>query len=297
MRKLERLGLAEPVGSAQWQLSDAAEPTLRAMGERNDIIKRIHRGLTEQGIERSPSEYSIDSVGGQPPLGRLLARGLDDEFTETAYIVIDGIDGRAHHVPLLDVEATSDAAPGAIVEVRRFVNAKGCQREAIAVRSDFPIEAQIKAQGATWLDRQLVAGKPLSLGTGGFGREVREAMHARAEHLIGEGLAKPLGQRIIFGRHLLETLRNRELDAVARGIQKDTGSRWNRLAGQEVTGVYCRRLDLVSGRFAMLSDELGFSLVPWRPSMERHIGRKLPQSMWIKGKYEEIERRRDLGIG
>jgi hypothetical protein len=101
--------------------------------------------------------------------------------------------------------------------------------------------------------------------------------------------------QIIFGRHLLQTLRDRDLGAIARGIEKDTDSRWNRVADQKV-GVYCRRLDLVSRRFAMLRDELGFSLVAWKPSMERHIGRKRPQSMWTKGEYE-IERRRDLGIG
>ena len=53
MRKLERLGLAEPLGPAQWHLSENAEPTLRALGERTDIIKRIHRGLVEQRIERT----------------------------------------------------------------------------------------------------------------------------------------------------------------------------------------------------------------------------------------------------
>ena len=52
MRKLERLGLAEPLGPAQWRLSEDAEPTMRALGERTDILKRIHRRLAEQRIGR-----------------------------------------------------------------------------------------------------------------------------------------------------------------------------------------------------------------------------------------------------
>ena len=60
MRKLERLGLAEPLGPAQWHLSENAEPTLRALGERTDIIKRIHRGLVEQRIERSVGDFAVD---------------------------------------------------------------------------------------------------------------------------------------------------------------------------------------------------------------------------------------------
>ncbi|MCB7372901.1 DUF3363 domain-containing protein, partial [Bacteroides caccae] len=52
MLKLETLGLADQVGPGQWVVSETAEKTLRALGERGDIIKRIHRGLTERGIER-----------------------------------------------------------------------------------------------------------------------------------------------------------------------------------------------------------------------------------------------------
>jgi hypothetical protein len=47
-----------------------------------------------------------------------------------------------------------DAAPGSIVELRRFQDAAGRQRAALAVRSDLPIDKQLSAQGATWLDRQ-----------------------------------------------------------------------------------------------------------------------------------------------
>jgi hypothetical protein len=48
--------------------------------------------------------------------------------------VIDGIDGRAHHVRLADIDATSDTSPGGIVELRRFVDATGRPRVALAVR-------------------------------------------------------------------------------------------------------------------------------------------------------------------
>src|SRR3546814_14045681 len=52
LRKLETLGLADQVGPGQWTISENAEATLRELGERGDIIKRIHRGLTERGIAR-----------------------------------------------------------------------------------------------------------------------------------------------------------------------------------------------------------------------------------------------------
>src|SRR5262249_2525828 len=85
MQKLERLGLPEPLGPARWRLSENAEPTMRALGERNDIIRRIHRGLADQGIERGVADFALgdrDATG--PIIGRLVARGLDDELQGTA---------------------------------------------------------------------------------------------------------------------------------------------------------------------------------------------------------------------
>jgi uncharacterized protein DUF3363 len=40
-------------------------------------------------------------------IGRLVARGLDDELQGTGYAVIDGVDRRAHHVRLVDLDATT----------------------------------------------------------------------------------------------------------------------------------------------------------------------------------------------
>jgi type IV secretory pathway VirD2 relaxase len=277
MQKLERLGLAEPLGPARWQLSERVEPTMRALSERSDIIKRIHRGLAEQRIERSVADFALDGRDATSPIiGQLVARGLDDELKGTAYAVIDGLDGRAHHVRLANLDGASDASPGGVVELRQFVDAVGRDLVALAVRSDLPIEEQVHARGATWLDRQLVAREPVSLSAGGFGREVREAMDARAEHLIGQGLAKRQGQRVIFVRDLLDTLRQGELDATAARLSSNTGRPYHpAMKGEFVSGTYQRRLYLASGRFAMIDNGLGFSLVPWSPSLERHFGREV----------------------
>jgi hypothetical protein len=143
----------------------------------------------------------------------------------------------------------------------------------LAVRSDLPLEGQIRAAGATWLDRQLIGRHPAALASSGFGHEVRDAMNARVEHLIEQGLAKQQGRRVIFARDLLDTLRRRELEATAARISSNAGLPYHpSTEGETVTGVYHRRLDLASGRFAMIDDGLGFSLVPWSPSLERHLG-------------------------
>jgi len=275
LRILESLGLAHQIGHAQWYISDEAEPTLRALGERGDIIKRMHRALTERGIDRGASSFVLaGETLDDPVIGRLVDRGLDDELKGTAYVVIDGVDGRTHHIRLPDLEAAGDSAPGSIVELRKFDDAQGRRRLAIAVRSDLPVERQVSAAGATWLDRQAVSGDPVALGDGGFGREVQDALERRAEHLVEEGLAQRQGSRVIFARRLLDTLRRRELDALGDNLATELGRPFNKAAatGDHVSGAYRQRFTLASGRFAMIDDGLGFQLVPWTPSLERKIG-------------------------
>lgn len=277
LRKLETLGLADQIGPGQWVMDDTAEDTLRELGERGDIIKRIHRGLTERGIDRGASSYVLAGESlDDPVIGRLVDRGLDDELNGTAYAVIDGVDGRTHHVRLPHIDAAGDGAPGSIVELRKFDDAKGRRRVALAVRSDLPIERQVTASGAAWLDRQAIAREPTPLGGGGFGAEVSDALERRAEHLIGDGLAKRQGQRVIFARDLLNTLSKRELDAVGEKLAEEIGRPYApSTTGEYVAGTYQRRIALASGRFAMIDDGLGFQLVPWTPSVEKHLGKHI----------------------
>ena len=274
LRKLEALGLADQIGPGQWVISETAEKSLRELGERGDIIKRIHHGLAERGIERGAASYVLAGESlDEPIVGRLLARGLDDELKGSAFAIVDGVDGRTHHIKLADLNAAGDSAPGSIVELRRFDDAQGRLRVALAVRSDLPLEQQITANGATWLDRQAIAREPVPLG-GGFGAEVRDALDRRAEHLIGQSLAERQSRGVSFGRNLIETLRRRELDALSERLTADTGQAAVKAsAGEYVAGTYRRRFDLASGRFAMLDDGLGFQLVPWSPSLEQHLGR------------------------
>ncbi len=275
LRRLESLGLAHQIGPGQWTMDEAAETTLRELGERGDIIKRIHRGLAERGIERGTASYVLAGEGlDAPVIGRLVDRGLDDELKGTAYAVVDGVDGRTHHIKLPDLDAAGDGASGSIVELRKFDDAQGRRRVALAVRSDLAIEDQVTASGATWLDRQAVTRAPAALGQSGFGAEVRDAMQRRAEQLVEQGLAERRAQGIVFSQNLIGTLRRREVEALGERLAVEAGQPFNAVAtGEYVAGTYRQRFALASGRFAMIDDGLGFQLVPWTPSLEKQLGR------------------------
>ena len=233
-------------------------------------------------------------------VGRLVDKGLHDEWTGEAYAVIDGTDGRAHHSRCRGIEAFEHAPPkGGIVEVRRF---GGPQDErptlVLATRSDLDLRSQITAPGATWLDHRLVEREPTPLSMAGFGREARDALQARTEHLADQGLARRQGQRVILQRDLLSTLRRRELDAVGEKLSTETGlPHVKAAAGEHVSGVYRQRLNLSSGRFAMLDNGLGFQLVPWSREIERKLGHHIAGVARDGGGIEwSLGRKRDLGL-
>jgi type IV secretory pathway VirD2 relaxase len=296
--KLERLGLAEQVEPGCWTLKPGLEETMRDLGVRGDIIKTMHRTLLGGGREPDVSRFALHGDDpGDPVLGRLVARGLHDELKGSAYAIVEGVDGRTHHLQFTDIELTGDAAPGAIVEARAYEDVNGRNRLSLAVRSDLTLHQQVSAPGATWLDRQLLAREPVVTG-GGFGAEVRDAMDRRLEHLAGEGLARRQAQRVIFARDLLDTLRRRELNdavgkiaAAARLVYRPPAE------GEHVAGIYRQRITLSSGRFAMIDDGLGFQLVPWRPALEQQLGRQVAGVMLPSGGVDwSFGRKRGLGI-
>ncbi len=295
---LERFGLAEPVGPAQWMLKPDVEPTLRALGERGDIIKTMHHALSRPGREVDAGVLAIHGDEQPNVLGRLVDRGLHDELKGTAYVVIDGVDGRAHHIKFGSLEATGDAQVGAIVEARPFTGSDGRLRLSLATRSELPLATQVTSAGATWLDRNLVAREPTPLAQGGFGAEVREALELRTAHLASEGLARRAGQGAVFARDLLDNLGRRELDAAANKIAAETRlPRHAAAEGEHVAGVYRQRVQLASGRFAMIDNGLGFELVPWKPALEEHLGRQVSGVVLPGGGVDwSFGRKRGLGF-
>ena len=258
----------------------------------------MHRAIGR--ADREPDVAGFAMHGDQPAgpvLGRLVERGLHDELKGTAYTIIDGVDGRTHHLVLPNLEVTGDARPGAIVEARAYDDADGRKRLSLATRSDLTVDAQVSSSGATWLDHQLLAKEP-AIGIAGFGAEVRAAMERRIDHLAEQDLARRQGQRVVFARDLLDTLRRRELDAAAASLSAETGLAHRPSAeGESVAGVYRQRVTLASGRFAMIDDGMGFQLVPWRPALEQQLGRQVSGVMARGGNVDwNVGRKRGIGL-
>ncbi|PVM82095.1 relaxase/mobilization nuclease domain-containing protein [Caulobacter endophyticus] len=293
VQHLQRLGLAEDHGG-RWRLVEDLEPRLKALGERGDIIKTLHRSIREADRDLAVLQIQADTLEA-PIVGRLVDRGLHDEYSGRAYVVVDGVDGRLHHFRFRDLGATGDTPIGGLVEVRtRQVPGEKPSLDLVH-RSDLSLDRQVGAPGATWLDRQLVVRDPTPLVDSGFGREVKDALDRRRAHLRATGLADRLGRP---RAGLIAGLRAQELARVADNIARETGRTWNKTkAGDPISGVYQRRVDLASGRFAVIDDGLGFQLVPWNRGLEERLGQEVRGVVSQDGGIDwALGRKRGIGL-
>ncbi|MCP4562731.1 MAG: DUF3363 domain-containing protein [Bosea sp.] len=300
LQHLETMGLAAEGEPGQWAVAEGGAAKLRELGARGDIIRTIGHALQARGHERPLDSYAVVSGAPERPIaGRLIDKGLHDELTGTAYAVIDGTDGHTHHVRLPGIEALEHSPKlGGIVELRGVARTGEARPTLVlATRSDLDLAAQIKAPGATWLDHRLIE-RGAGVADGGFGAEVRRAMDARTDHLVREGLARRYGDRTVFERGLIDTLRKRELDSVGAKIAGETGLAYRpAAAGEQVAGVVRQRLALASGRFAMIDDGLGFRLVPWASALEQQLGRQVSGIVRAGGGIDwKLGRTRGLGL-
>jgi len=242
---------------------------------------RIIAALAENGIYRTERHLAEARTRERNPEGFVQAHVRRLEALRRAGIVERVADGVWR-------------VPPDLIERGRAYDARHAQGALVDIRSELPIERQVRAMGVTWLDRQLVGG-PEVLSPQGFGAQVRQALVERGNFLVEQGFATRRGQRLILMRDLLATLRAREIETVARGIEAETGLIHRPTSnGSTVSGVYRRSVSLVSGRFAMLDDGLGFSLVPWRRVIDPHLGQSI--SAVVRGDSVSWELGRSRGL-
>ena len=384
-RKLERMGLATEVETGRWIVSPKAEPALRELGERGDIIKTMHRALEREGLaeDRHPARYVLHrEKATERIVGRVLDKGLGgDEMGERVRLVIDGVDGRVHHIEMDAaraeevgrgmIVAAGSAPPGpraadrnildiageggvyrpsehlerarAAIErmggdpeafVRSHVRRLEALRRAghveridadhwrvpadlpergqaydlardranirISVLSPTGLDQQIGHDGATWLDRELVSRQRIALADAGFGREVTAALERRRQSARGHGPRHRSRRRPDPCAQGSDPAGSRRATSSVPARRSLPNADWQwrpAVPGNYVSGQLVGSTQLSSGRFAMIDDGLGFSLVPWQPVLEKRIGQHISGVIAMPGGDRMVVSARKRGLG
>ncbi len=159
------------------------------------------------------------------------------------------------------------------------------------------IDQQIEAGGATWLDKRLVRDDPSEIGNTGFGAEVSAALQRRRNFLLQQDLASERGSQFVPKKGLIKTLERKELSAEAIKISNETGKAFRAVSqGQNITGVYTRQLNLVSGKYALIEKSKEFTIVPWRSVLEQVLNKSVSGTVSGNGISWDITKQKVPGI-
>jgi type IV secretory pathway VirD2 relaxase len=154
----------------------------------------------------------------------------------------------------------------------------------IEVMASQPLSTLTTMEAATWIDRDLVSDHTEPARAAGFGQELGEARRLRRQWLFAQGLAAEQGGRTVFADGMLDALRRRELLRVASDLESEFSRPYlEARQGERIEGIVRRSVDLVSGRHAVIERSRDFTLVPWRPSLERQVGKKVSGLMRADG--------------
>jgi hypothetical protein len=150
--------------------------------------------------------------------------------------------------------------------------------------------------GATWLDRELVE-PTVPISEAGFGGKMTAALQMRRAWLLQNDLAVELGGNFHMKPDALPELVRRDLDHSGERLAKQSGLPYAPAAvGERIAGQLRRSVDLPSGKYAMIENAKEFTLVPWRPVLEDHIGKTVSGLFREEGINWSIGRTQGPGI-
>jgi len=370
LQTLDRMGLAEKLGSGQWRLEPDFAQTLRDMGERNDIVKAIHRSLKEDGVRvglvTERNRFDPNDRTAKPITGSVKQFGRHDDTREGGYIIIQSLNGEHIHAKIAEDETFETLRKDQVVtfqphqqgprkidrsiadfansndgiysevhhvtgggnvspayaqaHVRRLEalrrknlvsrNQDGTWRipqdylqraseyetqraermpTAIARSSTQTLTQMERARGVTWLDARLS-----DTGLEGVGKtNIQQALANRK--VILQKMGFKFSQDGQLPVRSLDKLKAMDMNDAAEKLSEKYKKPYAALGkNRSVEGVYREAIERPSGKFAVIERSKEFTLVPWRPVMERRLGRSISGRVSAGGISWDVAKQRGL---
>jgi type IV secretory pathway VirD2 relaxase len=167
-----------------------------------------------------------------------------------------------------EADGSWKVAPDHVERALEYERARAAREPVrVGILSALRLDEMPNHDGITWLDEVASLSQRGTL-SGGFSAKVTEALRQRQQWLVEQGLADQ--------PDMLEKLRTRELQRVARQLSRELGLGYLEAEpGIPIEGIYRRPVQVGSARMALIENSREFTLVPWRPVLERRLGREV----------------------
>ena len=302
LKKLRSLGLVEEKQTGVWQIGSDIETKLKSLGQRGDIIKTMHRVMRETGIDRPAGSFAMFDTAkpGNRIVGRVAGLGLTDEINDRHYLVIDAIDGKVHYADVGHLRPEFVPDKGMIVAVEnKAADDSEKHRSRLRILSYLNLEKLVEADGATWLDKELIGKSTEKLTQTGFGSEAAVAIARRRQWLVTQGLGTVDSTNSFQPQpRMLEQLRQRDLRQASQILSQELSLSYSKLVdGEKISGTFNRSVDLASGKYAVIQKSKEFTLVSWRPELEQYRGKPISGTADSQGINWDWNAKRGQGLG
>ena len=146
-----------------------------------------------------------------------------------------------------------------------------------------------QARGATWLDKKMSETTADTFA----GTKMQISILKRQAALKQMGFDVSQDGRL--SKADLEKLKDMDLRDAAKKLSEENGKPYSVLgSARSIEGIYQKSIERPSGKFAVIERAKDFTLVPWRPVMDRNLGKSLSGRISAGGISWDVTKQRGL---
>ena len=163
--------------------------------------------------------------------------------------------------------------PDYLKKARKFERANNAGKPVrIYLNSRLNLRKSTEVIGRTWLDEELVSVNS-AVSREGFGIDVEKAKIDRMAFLKSQQL---LGKSGAITGDTLSNLESLDLKAGGEALSKEMDKPFvDAPAKGSLSGTFKKTIERPSGKYAVIENSKEFTLVPWRETMDRNLGRAI----------------------
>lgn len=249
-------------------------------------------GVHPQGpraIDKSIAAIAQDQAGIYSPMHHQLERNESEAYVKSHVRRLEAL--RRSNVVIRNQDGSCRIPEDYLDRVSDY-EAKRAKRLPTPLQRDskLTLTQMETARGATWLDRALFKDELACLPED---NPIQASAAKRIEMLKGAGLE--IGRDGKLPTHTLSRLKDMDLQDAGENLSKSLGKPY--VAAQtkgHIDGTYVQTIDRPSGKFAIIERSREFTLVPWRPVMERRLGQSISGTIGGGGISWDVTGRRGL---
>jgi len=162
----------------------------------------------------------------------------------------------------------------------------------IDLTSRLPLNKSTEVIGRTWLDEELASAANSAASREGFGNDVEKAKINRMAFLKNQQL---LGKSGDVTQGTLSELESLDLKSAGEALSKELDKLYVEAPTKgSLSGTFRNTVERPSGKYAVIEKSKEFTLVPWRETMDRNLGRTLKGTIGRQTISWTISKGRDI---